>query len=86
MARHRLFNKGFHTKDVSIFWACTVGPKLMFVRGLVKFVPAFARLFCQTCLGPARICFANINFRPSNVISGHYVKHTIDQGNFGNLD
>ena len=42
-----------------------LGPKLFFVRGLVIFVTAVARLVCLDLLGLCLSRFANINFGPS---------------------
>ena len=47
-----------------------LGPKLTFLRGLVKFVPAAARLVCLSLVGSCLSRFANINFGPSMCHAG----------------
>ena len=44
-----------------------LGPKLIFVSGLVIFVTAVARLVCPDLLGKCLSCSASIYFGPSNL-------------------
>ena len=55
-----------------------LGPELIFVIGLVKFVIAVARLVCPDLLGKCFSCFANIYSRTSILVfSKRDLSHTL---------
>ena len=57
-----LFNLAVSGKSYVI-----LGPELIFVTGLVKFVPAVARLVCPDLLESCLVRFGNNNFEPSTL-------------------